>query len=222
MASARILLFTKTTGYRHDSLPDGVRLIEERASEAGIAVDHTEDESLFSEENLARYAGVVWLQVSGDVLDESGREAFAAYLRSGGGFAGIHGASDAERTWPEYENIVGARFRFHPQDQPTQTASVITELDDPSTASIPRDWQWCEEWYAFTRNPRGDVEILLRVDESAYDPETAPMGEDHPVCWRGRVGAGKTWYTALGHSSESYSDSVFRDHIWGGVLSVLR
>jgi uncharacterized protein len=218
----RILLFTKTTGYRHASISEGVELVQACAGDNGVAVDHAENAAEFNPRNLDRYDAVVWLQVSGDVLDTSGRSAFDAYLRAGGGYAGIHGAATAERSWPAYEAIVGAWFLFHPHTRQLQTARVLTELDDPSTASIPRPWQWHEEWYSFTRNPRGESEILLRVDESSYDPEDEPMGEDHPVSWRGRHGEGRTWYTALGHAAKSYADPIFRGHIWGGITSVMR
>ncbi|HWH99985.1 MAG TPA: ThuA domain-containing protein [Propionibacteriaceae bacterium] len=218
----RILLFTKTTGYRHASIPEGVDLVQACARDNGVTVDHTENESAFNAPNLNRYDAVVWLQVLGDVLDGPGRSAFEAYLRAGGGYAGIHGASVAEPSWPSYESIVGARFVFHPMDHQFQTALVITELHDPSTAHLPQSWTWLDEWYSFERNPRGESEILLRIDESSYDPEDQPMGDDHPVSWRGRHGQGRTWYTALGHLAESYADPVFRNHIWGGITSVLR
>jgi uncharacterized protein len=218
----RILLFTKTTGYRHASLVEGVELVQACASNSGVTVDQTEDETDFNSANLDRYDAVVWLQVSGDVLDAAGRDAFDAYLRAGGGYAGIHGAADAEWSWPTYESIVGARFAFHPMRHHLQTARVITELSDPSTAHLPPSWNWGEEWYSFKRNPRGEFEILLRIDESSYDPEDKPMGDDHPVSWRGRHGEGRTWYTSLGHQAASYADPVFRDHIWGGIKSVMR
>lgn len=218
----RILLFTKTTGYRHASMAEGMDLINTYAHDRGITVDQTEDEADFTLPNLAHYDAVVWLQVSGDVLDEAGRAAFDAYLRAGGGFAGIHGAADAEWSWPTYESIVGARFLFHPLENQTQTAAVISELADPSTSPIPQPWKWSDEWYSFKRNPRGEFEILLRIDESSYDPESEPMGDDHPVSWRGRHGEGRTWYTSLGHWPESYADPIFREHVWGGITSVMR
>lgn len=222
MPQQRILLFTKTTGYRHASISEGVELVQACASNSGVAVDQSEDESDFNSPNLDRYDAVVWLQVSGDVLDDAGRTAFDAYLRAGGGYAGIHGASVAERSWPTYESIVGARFLFHPTVQQFQTARVMTELSDPSTAPIPQPWNWLDEWYSFEGNPRGEFEILLRIDESSYDPEGNPMGDDHPVSWRGRHGNGHTWYTALGHLAKSYADPIFRAHVWGGIESVMR
>lgn len=196
-------------------------MIKQLAAEDGVEVDHTEDESVYTPENLARYAAIVWLQVSGDVLTDDGRAAFETYLKSGGGWAGIHGPADAEWSWPTYEDIVGARFLYHPTNG-SQIASVSPDASDPSTSFLPRPWLWEEEWYAFKRNPRGPFTVLLTIDESSYDPEEQPMGSDHPVAWRGTFGRGKTWYTSLGHHEESYREENFRNHVRSGINSVLR
>jgi type 1 glutamine amidotransferase len=217
----RILLFTKTTGYRHESMQAGIDLITESATADGVGIDHTEESSVFTAENLARYDAVVWLQVSGDVLEGPERIAFVNFLKAGGGFAAIHGPADAEWSWPEYDDIVGARFLFHPLNYLVQPAAVHVQGGaHGSTASIPEPWHWTEEWYAFKRNPRGVKTILLTVDEATYDAETHPMGADHPIAWFGEYGAGRTWYTSLGHQVEAYTDPVFRSHVWGGITSV--
>lgn len=216
----RILLFTKTTGYRHDSIGDGVSLITECAENAGVGVDHTEDAGVFTIEHLREYAATVWLQVSGDVLTDAGRSAFHDYVRGGGGFAGIHGAAFAELSSPEYEEIVGARFAYHPENG-CQTAVLHKEGHHASIEAVPDPWIWDEEWYAFERNPRGTCTILLRVDESTYDPERVSMGADHPIAWCGTYGLGKTWYTSLGHHAAAYTEPPFREHLWNGITSVL-
>ncbi|MDP9026864.1 MAG: ThuA domain-containing protein [Actinomycetota bacterium] len=220
----RVLLFTKTTGYRHESIPAGVAALRELARDAGVELDHSEDGGVFTETNLGRYEATVWLDVTGDVLDEEQRAALAAYLRGGGGFAGIHSASDAEWSWPEFDGIVGARFLSHPNDDKQfQTAELrVLDRDHPSTDGLPDPWGWTDEWYVFTTNPSERVEVLLEVDESTYDPDGVPMGPRHPISWHGRFGAGRTWYTALGHLDEHFADPRYRAHLWGGVGSVLR
>ena len=217
----RILVFTKTTGYRHDSIPTGVAALRELAADHDVDLDHTEDAAVFTTENLERYGAVVWLNATGDVLDAQQREAFAGYLRGGGGFAGIHCASDAEPSWPEFEQIVGARFASHPDELPEARLSVI-DPSHPSTRGLPDPWLWSDEWYVFTSNPAERVQLLLTVDESSYDTEGVPMGDVHPISWHSTFGAGPTWYTALGHRDEYYADPVYRGHIWGGIESVLR
>ena len=219
----RLLVFSKTTGYRHDeSIDEGNDLIRELAAADNIEVDRSEDASDFSLDNLSRYSAVVWLQVSGNVLEPVQRQAFSRFISDGGGFAGIHGTSDAERSWPEFSKILGARFLHHPGDQ-SQSAQISIETQShPSTLGLPDPWLWVDEWYAFDRNPREGRTVLLTVDEGSYDPEEPRMGTDHPLSWCHSFGSGKVWYTALGHHPESYSWPVFRSHIWGGIRSVLR
>jgi type 1 glutamine amidotransferase len=220
----RVLLFTKTTGYRHESIPAGVTALRELAADAGVELEHSEDGSDFSESNLARYAAVIWLDVTGDVLEEEQRAAFAGFLRGGGGFAGIHSASDAEWSWPEFEQIIGARFLSHPNDAlQLQTAQLrVIDATHPSTRGLPDPWSWTDEWYVYRADPSDRVDVLLEVDESTYDVDGVPMGERHPISWHSTFGAGRTWYTALGHRDEYFADPSYRAHLWGGVESVLR
>jgi type 1 glutamine amidotransferase len=220
----RVLLFTKTTGFRHESIPAGIAAIQDLVAGLDLLADHTEDAAAFAAANLERYAAVVWLDVSGDVLDSSQRADFTAYLRGGGGFAAIHSSTDAEWSWPEYEQIVGARFLSHPGGtlQFQEAELSVVDVSHPSTASLPDPWRWTDEWYAFTSNPSDRVSVLLTVDESSYDTEGVPMGAPHPISWHSSFGAGRVWYTALGHRDEMFADQAFRAHLSGGVASVLR
>jgi type 1 glutamine amidotransferase len=219
----RVLLFTKTTGFRHESIAAGVTALQELAADAGVELDHTEDGGAFSEAGLARYAATIWLDASGDVLDGEQRTALAGFVRGGGGFAGIHSASDAEWSWPEFEQIIGARFLSHPNEQKQFQAAQLRVVDahHPSTRGLPDPWSWTDEWYVFTANPSDRVEVLLEVDESTYDPDGVPMGEHHPISWHSTFGEGRTWYTALGHREEYFADARYRAHLWGGIHSVL-
>ncbi|MHB1475686.1 MAG: ThuA domain-containing protein, partial [Dermatophilaceae bacterium] len=214
----RILVFSMTTGWRHgESIELGIEMIRRSAEAHSVEVVATEDPAVFATESLKGFDATVWLQVSGDVLSPMQRVAFGEYLRAGGGFAGVHGACDAERSWPEYEDIVGARFLYHPETDDQAADLIVENADHPSTRHLPARWNWVEEWYVFEKNPRGRVNPLLAVDEATYDVEEKSMGADHPICWSGTFGAGRTWYTALGHHPAAYSDETFAAHVWGGI-----
>jgi type 1 glutamine amidotransferase len=198
----RVLVFSKTTGYRHQSIPAGVTAVGEIAAGLGFAVDATEDSAVFTGTGLARYAVVVFLSTSGEVLDEAGKAAFEGYVRGGGNFAGVHAASTTEYGWPFYERLVGAWFDRHPQVQ-------------PATAHLGGTWDWTDEWYDFRTDPTAGVRVLLTVDESTYSG--GGMGANHPIAWcHDRLG-GRAFYTALGHPSESYAEPAFRSHLAGGI-----
>lgn len=213
--------FSRTAGYRHASIPAAVAAVAELSAAAGHEFVHSEDASDL--EHLAGTAAVVFLLPSGDVLTPAARAELHSFVAAGGGFAGVHAAADAEQSWPEYERLVGARFLSHPHEQELAAEITVEDATHPATSGLPSPWPWVEEWYAFTSNPRGSVDVLLSVDEGQYLPagQTA-MGPDHPLSWSGRYGSGRTWYTALGHHESAYSDPRFRTHLWGGIASVLK
>ncbi|AZQ38290.1 ThuA domain-containing protein [Streptomyces cyaneochromogenes] len=207
--SARLLVYTRTTGYRHESIPAGVEAVR---TIGDFEVDHTEDPQAF-ERSLDGYAAVVFLSTSGEVLTPAGRERLAAYVESGGGFTGVHAAACTEYDWPYYGELLGARFGRHPEYQPGK--AVVEDRDHPATRHLPAVWDFADEWYDFRSNPRGSVRVLACAEESSYDG--GGMGEDHPLVWCREQGSGRVFYTALGHAAEAYDDPDFRAHLLGGV-----
>ncbi|MGC9669419.1 ThuA domain-containing protein [Planosporangium sp. 12N6] len=209
--NGRLLVFTRTLGYRHESIPAGVAAVRELA--AGVRVDATEDEDVFTPAGLARYDAVVFLSTSGEVLDEAGRAAFEGYIRGGGNFVGVHAASTTGYDWPFYGRLVGAWFNQHPK---VQRATVrVVDRDHPATVDLAPEWVLTDEWYNFRTDPTGSVRVLATVDESSYSGGT--MGPNHPIAWCHENLGGRAFYTALGHPVEAYADPAFRSHLAGGI-----
>jgi type 1 glutamine amidotransferase len=213
--SYKVLVFSKTTGFRHASIPDGIEAIKELGSENHFSVDATEDASAFTQDNLRQYKAVIFLSTTGVVLNDAQRQAMENYIHGGGGFVGIHAASDTEYSWPWYGKLVGAWFSNHPPG--THPATVrLEDADDPSTSSLPLTWTRTDEWYNFRTNPRDSgVHVLATLDESTYAGGT--MHGDHPISWRHEFDGGRSWYTAMGHTKESYHDPLFLFHLLGGI-----
>ncbi|MBX6752143.1 MAG: ThuA domain-containing protein [Micromonosporaceae bacterium] len=208
LADTRVLVFTRTAGYRHESIEAGVAALAEM-----VDADATEDASVFTPENLARYRVVVFLNTSGTMLDDDQRRALAAYVRDSGGFVGVHCAAATEYDWPDYGELVGAWFDHHPEVQPA--VIHVADHDHPATAHLPERWEHVDEWYNFRTNPRPHVRVLLTVDEATY--RGGRMGADHPIAWCRPYGRGRSFYTALGHTVESYADPAVRAHLAGGL-----
>jgi glucose/arabinose dehydrogenase/type 1 glutamine amidotransferase/PKD repeat protein len=206
--AGRVLVFSETTGFRHDSIPAGRNAICQVAGDAGIAADWSEDSAVFTADTLARYDAVIFLSTTGDPLDDAQQAAFEDYIRAGGGFAGIHAASDTEYDWAWYGGLVGAYFESHP---PVGEATVeVSDAKHPSTAGLPQRWRRTDEWYSFRSNPRGDVHVLATLDQGA-------MGVDHPIAWCHNYDGGRAWYTGGGHTTRSYDEKAFRRHLLGGI-----
>ncbi|MFF7448077.1 MULTISPECIES: ThuA domain-containing protein [unclassified Streptomyces] len=205
----RLLVYTRTADYRHESIPAGVTALR---TLGGFEVDASEDPAAL-EAPLERYATVVFLSTSGEILTPAGRQRLADYVESGGGFVGIHAAACTEYAWPYYGELLGARFDRHPEYQPGR--ALIEDREHPATRHLPAVWDFTDEWYDFRTNPRGKVRVLATADESSYDG--GGMGDDHPLVWCREQGAGRVFYTALGHAAEAYEDADFRSHLLGGI-----
>ncbi|MEY9485363.1 type 1 glutamine amidotransferase [Streptomyces calvus] len=211
-ATPALLVYTRTADYRHDSIPAGIAALRGLGGSRALRVDATEDPAVF-EAPLDRYAAVVFLSTSGEVLTPAGRRRLGAYVETGGGFVGVHAAACTEYDWPYYGDLLGARFDRHPALQPGR--AVVEDHDHPATRHLPAVWHVTDEWYDFRTNPRGRVRVLVRADESSYDG--GGMGDDHPLVWCRDQGEGRVFYTALGHTAEIYDDPDFRAHLLGGI-----
>jgi len=209
----RALVFTKTAGFRHTGIDDGVAALQALASEHRFDVVHTEDAATLTEDGLKPFDVVVFLLTTGDVLTAEQEAAFQGFVGDGGGFVGVHSAADTEHGWAWYGDLVGGFFVFHP---PTQPGAVrVTDRRHPSTRFLPRTWRRTDEWYEFDRNPRRQTHVLATVDERSYDGGS--MGSDHPIAWCRPFQGGRSWYTAQGHPDESYAEPLFRRHLLKGL-----
>jgi type 1 glutamine amidotransferase len=220
------LIFSKTAAFRHtECIPQATVAIAQMAARRGFEVDATENAAAFTDENLANYDVVIFLCTTGDVLNEAQQSAFERYIRAGGGYAGIHSASDTEYDWAWYGGLVGAYFRDHPGSVNPQFQVATMIVEDRRTAAtqrLGRTWTREEEWYNFRTNPRDSVHVLLSVDESTYDPRgySVPGGSpgmgDHPISWCQPYDGGRAFYTALGHKGVYWEEPLL-SHVLGGI-----
>jgi type 1 glutamine amidotransferase len=207
-----VLVFTKTAGFRHGSILDGVLALRQIAADRDWLLNDTEDASSFSASVLQDYDVVVWLNTTGDVLDADQQLAFEDFIQAGGGFVGVHSATDTEYDWAWYGDLVGAYFAGHPAVQ-----SGVVHVDDPAHAiasGVPDPWMRTDEWYNFDRNPRSAVTVLMTLDESSYSGGS--MG-DHPIAWFHEYDGGRAFYTAMGHTSGSFAEVAFLDHLAAAI-----
>ncbi|MEV6173863.1 ThuA domain-containing protein [Streptomyces sp. NPDC051954] len=212
-ASYDVLVFSKTAGFRHDAIPAGISALQTLGQQNDFAVTATEDAGVFTAANLATYETVVFLNTTGDVLNDSQQTALQSYVDNGGGYLGVHAAADTEYSWPYYGQLVGAWFKSHPAIQ--QAVVKNEDRTHPATAHLGATWTRTDEWYNYQTNPRSRVHVLQSLDESTYSG--GEMGGDHPITWCHSQGQGRSFYTGLGHTIESYSDPAFRSLLLGGV-----
>ena len=213
-APLSVLVFSRTQGFRHDSIPAGLKAIEKLGTEHDFCVTTTEDPRQFTSASLKTHHVVIFLNTTGDVLDDLQQVAFEEFIRRGGGFVGVHSAADTEYDWPFYGGLVGAYFKNHPA---IQSATItIVNREHPATIDLPESWTRVDEWYNYIAPPPPEVQILLALDTSSY--EGSEMIDDHPIAWCHEYEGGRAFYTGLGHTDESYAEDLFLQHLLGGIL----
>ncbi|HSC67123.1 MAG TPA: ThuA domain-containing protein [Cellvibrio sp.] len=218
IAGANILVFTKTAGWRHDSIPAGIAALQKMAGENQFTITATEDAALFTDADLSRFNAIVFLNTTLNVLDENQELAMERYIQAGGGFVGIHAAADTEweGDWFWYRNLVGAVFKSHPNTPSNvQQATVnITAKDHLSTAKLPESISLADEWYNY-RDIYEFINVVAKVDESTY--QGGEHNHDHPISWCHDYDGGRAFYTGLGHTNEVFSNPHFLQHLLGGL-----
>jgi len=207
-----ILVFFKTGGYYHESIPTGVKAIQDLGAKNGFNVDTTTNANKFAEDSLKKYASLVFLSSTGEILSGNQEIALERYMQAGGGFVGIHAAADAEYDWNWYVKMIGASFKSHPDQQ--EATLIINDKNHPSTDSLTATWTRKDEWYNF-KNLNPDVKVLISIDEKSY--KGGENGDKHPMAWYHNFDGGRVFYTELGHTNESYADPMYLKHILGGI-----
>ncbi|MBL7857451.1 MAG: ThuA domain-containing protein [Cyclobacteriaceae bacterium] len=211
----RVLVFSKTTVFRHESIPAGIAAIKALGVKYHFEVDTTENSANFYEENLKRYKAVIFLNTTGDILNQEQQNDFERFIQAGGGYVGIHAATDTEYDWPWYNGLAGAYFESHPNGPNVRDGLFYTvDKNHPSMDSIPDQWKRTDEFYNFQKiSP--EIKVLINIDEKSYEGGT--NGEKHPMSWYHEYDGGRAFYTAMGHTNESFSEPLFLKHLAGGI-----
>lgn len=210
----RVLIFSKTAAFYHQSIPKGIAAIQKLGIDNKFETDTTTDSKHINVKNLKKYAAVIFLNTTGDILNDEQQNAFESYIRAGGGFVGVHAASDCEYDWKWYGNLVGAYFANHPQQQ--DALLNVKDGNHLATKHLPTEWKRKDEWYNF-KWVYPHLNILLAIDENSYQAGRGKMGENHPMSWYHQYDGGRSFYTALGHTDESYTEPLFIQHLLGGI-----
>ena len=219
LPAKRVLVFSRTKGFRHQSIPTGQRTLMDLGKQNGFAVDTTEDAAKFTEANLKQYSAVVFLSTTGDVLNDAQQVDFERYVQSGGGYVGIHAATDTEYDWPWYNKLAGAQFASHPGNPNVQPGEAFAvNKTHASMFGFPDRWTIKDEFYDF-KNFNKAVNVLVKIDEKTY--KDGKMGDDHPMSWYHDYDGGKAFYTNFGHPNETFAEPVFLKHLLGGLQSVM-
>ena len=215
--SNKILIFSETKGYRHESIESGREAITKLCLDNHISVDSTEDPGKFNDAFLKNYDAIIFLNTTGDLFNEEQQNAFQNYIHLGGAWVGIHAATDAEYNWPWYGKLAGAYFKSHPAQQEAKVK--VTDRENPSTKMLPAEWKRFDEWYNY-KDVSKNIKVLAYLDETSY--KGGEMNGSHPIVWYQDFEGGKAFYTGFGHTKETFNDPLFMNHLLGGIKLVMR
>jgi cytochrome c len=212
----RVLVFSKTEGFRHASIEAGKKAFSKLADEKKFDVDFTEDANQFVTANLKKYNAVVFLSTTGDVLNTTQQEEFERYIQAGGGYLGIHAAADCEYEWPWYGKLVGAWFLDHPSSPSNVQKGrfYVVDKNDPATRGMADSFERSDEFYSF-KNIDPSIHPLVKIDEKSY--QGGKNGDDHPMSWYHDFDGGRSFYTNMGHTDETFTEPLVVNHIWAGL-----
>jgi cytochrome c len=214
----RVLVFSRTEGYRHEAIAAGKQALLRMAAQQGFRADTTEDAAWFHEDSLRHYHAVVFLLTTGDVLNEAQQTAFMRFIQAGGGYVGLHSAADTEYDWLWYGQLVGGYFNGHPGNPNVRPGALhVADSTHAATQGLPRNWNRTDEWYDY-RAMQPDLNVLLTIDETSYKrPDENPAAQPRPIAWYHDFEGGRAFYSGLGHTAESYTEPLFLQHLWGGL-----
>ena len=200
-----ILVFSATKAFRHASIPAGKIALMQIGANNHWIVDTTEDPSVFTKKGLRKYKVIVFLSTTGNIFNDEQKEALQHYIRKGGGYVGIHAATDTEHDWPWYNDLVGAYFKNHPK--PQSLKYDVIDKNFPATSFMPDTMRRFEEIYNFDSFKKEAVHVLITADEKTYTGGT--MKDFHPAAWYHEFEGGRVFYTAWGHAPETFKEPLF-------------
>ncbi|RVU00325.1 carbohydrate-binding protein [Mucilaginibacter limnophilus] len=211
----RVLVFSKTKGWYHGSIPSGIAALQKLGRENNFIVDTTKNAAYFNDDSLKNYSAVIFMSTTMNVLNSKQQVAFERYIEAGGGYVGVHAAADTEYDWPWYNKLVGAYFSSHPNYPNVRKATIdVIDTTHISTKGLPKRWERTDEWYNY-RNIQPDLKVLATLDEDTYEGGT--NGNVHPIAWYHEYDGGRAFYTGGGHTDESFSEPLFLQHLLGGI-----
>jgi uncharacterized protein len=218
----KALLFTKTDGFYHESINEGVDGVKKLAERNFFNIEVHENASVFNDKKLEEFQVIIFLNTTGNILNDEQQLAMEKFIKAGKGYVGVHSASDTEYDWAWYTKLVGRMFKIHPVIQTATLKSHDSKF--PGMERVPPAWQWTDEWYEYGEDKIDGLKVLLSVDEKTYNAnvkwgqnEGKGMGDMHPIAWYHDYDGGRAFYTGLGHMPLVFSDPIFLEHLYGGI-----
>ncbi|HYT90762.1 MAG TPA: ThuA domain-containing protein [Gemmataceae bacterium] len=232
----KILIYSRTAGFRHPSIAIGARAITLMGDKTGAyTAYHTEDESFFEPEKLKTFDAVFMLNTTGTCLkpkngdkarEEELKKSLVDFVAGGKGLIGVHSATDTYQQWKDYNKMMGGAFVSHPWHKKVPVKNLAP--DHPLNAAFGgKDFEITDEIYMFRNDTALPTErkMLLALDTEKMDMKDVSKGKrtdnQFAVSWVATYGKGRTFYCSLGHREEIFWNPAILRHYLAGIQYVL-
>ena len=211
--SFSVLVISETKDWVHDSIESGIDMIKNIGDKNNFNVYHSDNSKVITSENLKEFNSIIFLNTTGDILSKNEQNVMEQFIKSGKGYVGVHSASDTEYEWQWYGDLVGAYFRNHSDVVDGKIFTV--DNTHKITEHLNAEWNIEDEWYNFDYIS-DNINVLLKLDETSYEGGEHP--DYHPITWYQKYDGGRSFYTALGHTTEVFKDERFIKLLEKGIL----
>jgi len=218
----KLLMLTHSAGYRHDYLPVAAEIVKKIGLESkSFDTIVTEDCSLINNDFLKNIDCLLFATTGELPMDNSQKDALISFVKSGGGFVGVHNATDTFYKFPQYGEMIGGYFNGHPWTQ--EIYVIVEDRLHPATRHLPSRFKVKEEVYVFRNWSRNRTHVLISLDNSSVDLSKGNRKDnDYALSWCHSYGEGRVFYTAFGHFKELWYEKWFQKHLLGGILWAMR
>ena len=215
----KLLYVTHSAGYRHEVLPYSQEVVQKLGAESGaFTADCTDDVATVDWNNLSAYDAIAFCTTGDLPISDEAKANLIATVRGGKAFIGLHNATDTLYDFAPYGEMVGGYFNGHPWHQ--EVGIIVEDRNHPSTRHLPENFRIHDEIYTHRNWSREKTHVLMRIDNSTVDLAKAAGNRDDndfAMAWCHSFGAGRVFYTALGHGMETWTDARFHQHLLGGI-----
>jgi type 1 glutamine amidotransferase len=215
----KMLVYSITKAFEHPSIPAGQQMLRDIAQDYGFEITVATDNSQITLEGLSQYEIVFFMNCTGDIFNSAEEAAFEEWMTTrNGAFAGAHSATDTERDWQFYKEVVGQYYDLHDNVSPGTIQWESAALGFVAVQGLPSPWQREEEWYRFNSyqdwSSKEGFTILSKV--------TTNGGGTRPVSYTRQYDNFRSFYSSIGHEARAFQDADVQKHFAAGIMWAVR
>ena len=219
----KVLVYSKPSGFRHGSIPIGIKALRVMAEKTGaFEATFTLETTAFTTDGLKKYDAIIFnntTHVQKAFTEQVQRDAILNFIKDGNAFAGFHSASDGGvPQWSEYTDMIGGCFAGHPWGSGGKWPFVVEDTKHPVTQGFKeKTFEYSDEIYQYKGYDRAKVRVLVALDAVNSGKKGNSKTNDYPVSWVRDYGKGRIFYSNFGHNKATWMNTAMLQHFLDGI-----